>query len=324
MEKPHTFARRPWTRDLLFAPGTDDELVWRDDGGWLARRVGEPRPRRLPIQGEAATFFSLGDRTWLVTDREVLAWPPDGRGGQTSGLRFDADERDGRVALVAFGPADAFVVRVRARWLEVLDGPLGPPEGWTDLDDRFLRGRRVDVGAVGAPMRVTTGADGRFVAVAGAGTSVVVLDRNRGDDFALDADMDGGHPWWLALHPSRPLAALFSRELYLFDLEDRCRARKLDFGSRTNLGGEFTPDGRWLVFISGLGVVRYDVEERNVHHVAGAAPATVWSDEPIRISPSGARLLLAHDERVLAFRSSDFLGDKAVSIPKARSKSRSR
>lgn len=259
------------TRNLLFAP--DNQIVIGFDGTWLAFDLRAKTTTCLPVRGTHATFFGR----WLVVrdasrdETFALEWPPHAA-PLSCDIGFDIDYmfRTGAVA-AASSTVAAFVRDGRLCVRKGSPDTLDDAKGWTHH------------GEFSSNVRLLCSNDGRYVVGCNAGMNLDVFDTAASATKKIPLRNEG-HPVWVAMHPSQPVVAVFSRVLEVADLASGIVKQILQLPKKP--AGEYLPDGT-LLFTTEAGVQAWsDGQPRMV------LETPYQEDQPLRVSPDGRLVVI--------------------------------
>lgn len=274
----------PYTRNLLFAP--DGQIViGLPDDSWISMSARGDGMRVLPTNGSHAAFLGR----WLLVGggdgTQALKWGAVDR-AQNCELGFDHDAalKIGQ-AMVAGAPTRSSLVR---------RGQLWSREGDPDtIDDR--RGW-VHLGVFSANIRLLCSSDGRYIVGCNAGAQLDVFDTVSNERRMVDLEC-AGHPFWMSLHPTEPVAAVGSGALEFVDLKRGVSEKRMEL--RKKILGDYLPNGT-LLCSSEFGVLA--VRNDDVRVVLDESTAEY---QPVRVSPDGQVVLVA-GEHLSAYLARDF------------------
>ena len=161
-------------------------------------------------------------------------------------------------------------------------------------EDRILIAHSVGIAA-----RVVLDPSGRHAVIACAGAGVVLVDIEKRMSVSVSLP-SGGHPVWCAVHPEHPLAAVFARNLQVIEFSKKKPVVYTStFSSNTKLGGEFTPDGKWLLFADTDRIYGMNVRSRIIRTISTGAGGT--ENQPLRLSFDGRSALIEREGAVVEF-----------------------
>lgn len=154
-------------------------------------------------------------------------------------------------------------------------------------------------------------ADGRFDLTVSPSPGVLVKERRTGRESRIEGDA-GGHPHTGAVHPTRSLVAVFSRQVSVIDVVAGVQVFSFPSieagcdGHHWSRSGTFHPGGRFLLWISSGGVACCDLDTWSVREVLRNDPARGSAyGGPLHCSPRGDYLLLNTPGGPASFRWED-------------------
>lgn len=288
------------TRGLLLLPkgealepGEHSGVRWRR---WT--RDGTAREIHITAQAGAVVHDDAGATILTVGGADAgpawWSWPRLERVGRAPDVAFDA-LATGRTALVDAAPAGGGLVWIPAGNDGTPESHVATASGLRAVDVRGAA-ERIEV-RTGGPVRLVVNRAGTYAALAHLGSGITIIDllRKKAREIFVPAS---GHPLWGCIHPELPLAVAFDRGVHLVDFSKANPVVRtfMHHQSAKKLGGEFTPDGKWLVYaddrrVYGLAVGGNDIRTLTTRTVGP-------EDEPLRISPEGDIVLLARGNGV--------------------------
>ncbi|MCC7381017.1 MAG: hypothetical protein IT384_04265 [Deltaproteobacteria bacterium] len=277
---------------LCFAPDSEVDLAFGSVRGGLAwLSLGAPlRDIAGSETCRRVTFWGAGGDAWLLS--------PDGLAWRSPALHLP--ERlpasfGGQFAHAA-SPWVSPLAGSRSTLWRVVEGRIqclfGSPEevgtSWAALEERF-----VDVG-VGGATNLIVDANG-CAALISPGAEHVVAKPGAVTHEIRDTPIPGGHPVGGALSSIAGLLAIFSREIQLLDLDDNACVADLRIRSQEKVSGAFTPDGRYLVFVTSGLLLAMKPSSRTCRilgpvQTSGYPTLVAFSPRGTRLAVAGARL----------------------------------
>jgi hypothetical protein len=263
----------------------------------ILRFRDEPMPGAPLARAGGGVGPSLGRFTWFSTTEACATWQ--------GGASYVHELEHG---VVLPGPDLEWVTWRYDRFVDRLRSSEPPPGLDSFVNTWGYAG--TCHGPVDVHVTPLTTADGRRLKVTPE-SGVTLLPGPGREPTKIWGDA-GGHPHTGAVHPSRPLVAVFSRQVSVIDLDAgeqvfSCAAVEAGCDHHHwSRSGTFHPAGRFLLWVSTGGVACCDLDTWSVREVLlnDAARGAAYSG-PLHCSPKGDFLLLNTPGGPASFRWAD-------------------
>lgn len=286
----HTYATAS-TRTLLIMP---DTVVAVGDSGWtvLQPDARGGRPHETNAIGGAA--FAYGDRVACLAAGSMeapaasswMSWP------DLRAISSGPDVAAERGIALIDGAADGSCVAWIPRGADGYGGTITIRfRAAKDPTKVAATGPRVSARDVGQAVRLVINKTGTYAAAIHAGGGVVVGDRRRRRALHVPLATDG-RPFWGAIHPTAPLAVVFARDVHVVQFRSVLPPSSLAVSSTLKSGGEFTRDGKWLLFVDAQRIYGMRLGDPSVRAID--RPDADVEDQPLRLSFDGQLALVSH------------------------------